>query len=144
MTTVTETATTIKVWSKEEIKELLDSRPAFVGRSLIVMLARQTADEAQGGYTSHANGQGFSAFDAEFLTSLAKQFSERNSLSEKQLVMARKSLKRYAGQLVDVANANITPEELKAHKTSLRIEKREAKKAAKLEGETEEHLLRIA
>ena len=142
MTTATEA--TIKVWSKEEIKELLDSRPAFVGRSLVKMLERQTADEAQGGYTSHANGMGFSAFDAEFLTSLAKQFSERNSLSEKQLVMARKSLKRYAGQLVDVANANITPEELKAHKTSLRIEKREAKKAAKLEGETEEHLLRIA
>lgn len=124
------TTTTIKVWNKDEIKNLLTRSNVFVTRSVVKMLERQTAAEASGGYTHDANGVGFSAFDAEFLTSIANQITDGRNLSERQIVSARKSMLRYAGQITDIANVNVTIEQMASHKVAVRIEKREAKKLA--------------
>jgi hypothetical protein len=129
MTTI-ETAT-IKVWDKDEIKAVLVRSDVFVTRSVVKMLARQTVAEAQGGYTNVANNVGFSAFDAEFLTSIANKIIEGRNLSVKQISSTRKSMLRYAGQITDIANVDVTPEQIKAHKEAKRIAKLEAKREAK-------------
>ena len=135
MTTTTTAPTTenaeIKVWDKDEIKSILTRSDVFVTRSVVKMLERQTADEARGGYTHEANSVGFSAFDAEFLTSIANQIINGRNLSPKQIASARKSMLRYSGQITDIANVNVTPEQIKAHREAKRIAKRDAKREAK-------------
>ena len=129
-TTTAETAE-IKVWDKDEIKAVLVRSDVFVTRSVVKMLERQTVAEAQGGYTTDANNVGFSAFDAEFLTSIANKIIEGRNLSPKQISSARKSMLRYAGQITDIANVNVTEEQIKAHREEKRIAKRDAKREAK-------------
>ena len=132
-TTTTTTAETaeIKVWEKDEIKSILTRSDVFVTRSVVKMLERQTVAEAQGGYTNVANNVGFSAFDAEFLTSIANKIIEGRNLSVKQISSTRKSMLRYAGQITDIANVDVTPEQIKAHKEAKRIAKLEAKRETK-------------
>jgi hypothetical protein len=130
-TTTTAETIEIKVWEKDEIKAVLVRSDVFVTRSVVKMLERQTVAEAQGGYTNEANSVGFSAFDAEFLTSIANQIIDGRNLSVKQIASARKSMLRYAGQITDIANVNVTEEQIKAHKEEKRIAKRDAKREAK-------------
>ena len=130
-TTTTAETVEIKVWDKDEIKAVLVRSDVFVTRSVVKMLERQTSDEARGGYTHEANSVGFSAFDAEFLTSIANQIIDGRNLSVKQIASARKSMLRYAGQITDIANVNVTVEQIKAHREAKRIAKRDAKREAK-------------
>ena len=130
-TTTTAETVEIKVWDKDEIKAVLGRSDVFVTRSVVKMLERQTSDEARGGYTHEANSVGFSAFDAEFLTSIANQIIDGRNLSVKQIASARKSMLRYAGQITDIANVNVTVEQIKAHREEKRIAKRDAKREAK-------------
>ena len=51
------------------------------------------------------NGIGFVHVDSENLTSFAKQFEERGSLSEKQLAILYKKMPKYADQLINAAIA---------------------------------------
>lgn len=67
--------------TKESIKELLAKSDKAVYRALIVLFERQTSDEQASESTTHKNGRGFSAFDAEFLSSLAKQVQSRGTHS---------------------------------------------------------------
>jgi hypothetical protein len=122
-----------KVWEKEEIKGFLTRNDGFVTRSVVKMLERQTAAEASGGYTHDANGIGFSAFDAEFLTSIANQVNDGRNLSERQILSVRKAMLRYAGQITEIANVSVTIEQISAHKEKKRIAKRDAKREAKKE-----------
>lgn len=94
------------------IRTLLASSNLAVEEALLRLLDRQTADEQTGRFTKHANGQGFTAFDAEFLTSLAEQVRENrwarakgSRLSPKQLACARKKVMKYTGQLLEEAAA---------------------------------------
>ena len=93
-----------KVWTRDEIADLLATNDRAVGRALAVLYAFQTRDERASDRTVEANGVGFNAVDAEFLSSLARQFEQRKTLSPKQIYWARKALKKYVGQLVEYAN----------------------------------------
>lgn len=98
-----------KVWTKETIRETIATDTRMVERSLLKLFARQTADEQQAKTTSHSNGMGFNGTDANILSSFAqwvmqgekKGIPEGKRLSEKQLVIARKKLPKYAGQLLE-------------------------------------------
>ena len=93
-----------KVWTIEEIKELIATNSQFVGRCLIKLFERQTAEEQNSDITIHRNGMGFSAYDADILSSMAKQFQRYGKLTDKQLYVARKKLQKYIKQLVRIAN----------------------------------------
>jgi hypothetical protein len=106
-------------WTRELIADKLATSDEMVMRSLVVMLARQTSDEISDGVTKHNNGVGFSGVDAEFLTSLAKRVMVWNAtpvgqrrygkaLSDKQIACARKALRKYVGQLLEVALEKVT------------------------------------
>ena len=94
----------MKVWTKDEILDLLDKSPTMIGRSLLVLYRRQTGDEQEAEYTYYTNEKGFNKIDAEILSSFAKQYDRRRTLSNKQLELARKRLPKYWKQLLEEAN----------------------------------------
>jgi hypothetical protein len=105
----------MKKWTKEEIQTLLNTNPSAVVRGILAIYEYQTAHEKAAHLTEEHNGVGFNALDAEILTSLAKQIlswqgerpAERKynfPLSVKQLELAKKKMKKYAGQLAKIAN----------------------------------------
>ena len=96
---------TAKVWTKEEIRTLLEKNDKMVSRSVVKLYEYQTAAEQDAGETHEHNGVGFNGRDAGFLTSIAQQIMAGRLLSEKQLSAARKSILKYAGQLTRIANA---------------------------------------
>ena len=100
-----------KMWNKERIHHLLDTRPEAVTRALLAIYALQTESEKSTKHTKDANNVGFSAFDAEFLSDLAIKVQRGWSLTPKQMACAKNKMKRYHRQLVEIANAK---EEAKA------------------------------
>lgn len=106
------------MWNKESIHSLLDQNPRAVERALVAIWKRQTADEQANLTTKHANGVGFSAFDAEFCSDIAQRLvsGRVSQLSPKQLAVCRNKMKRYWRQLVELADQSaVRPVELVAH-----------------------------
>lgn len=96
--------------TKETIVALLETNDRAIGRALVALLDRQTADEQATGQTRHHNGMGFTGADAEIGTSMARFFLSRGYLTPKQVAYWRKPRKDgkmkiaiYAGQLLEVA-----------------------------------------
>lgn len=102
----------VKVWKKDEIKELLETSDKLAIRGLLRIFQLQTADEQESEYTKHINGVGFTGVDGEILSSMAKFFKSRNYLSPKQMEIVRKRMPKYAGQLTKVANGEIVLEDI--------------------------------
>jgi len=103
-------------FSKEQIKELLDRNDVAVWRGVVSIYQLQTEDEQQGEQTRWQNGMGFSSYDSKLMSSFAKQIIAwqetdpdqrkfKSPLSPKQLPLARRIIKRYAGQLAKIANS---------------------------------------
>lgn len=97
--------------SRESILALLMTNDRAVERALIVLFDYQTADEKSTHNTRHENGQGFTAYDAPIMSSMATQVLRNYPLTQKQLAWLRggKKLSRigkYAGQLARHAIAN--------------------------------------
>ena len=93
-----------KIWTKEEILHLIKTNEMMVGKSLLKLYGKQTPDEQAAHSTRYQNKVGFNGVDANFLSSLAEFYDKYGRLSEKQLVYARKKLRKYAVQLVKMAN----------------------------------------
>ena len=96
---------TIRVWTKEDVQELIRSNDAAVARAILALYARQTADEQRAETTRHHNGVGFNGRDAAFLSSVAKALPRwNNHMTPRQLAAARKMLPKYWRQLCEIAN----------------------------------------
>lgn len=104
---MTTTANTSKIWTKEEIQNLLKNNTGFAVRSLVKIYQYQTADEQSTQTTAEYNGVGFNGFDAEIMSKFAVYFMENNYLSEKQVAIVKKRIYKYAGQLTKIANGNV-------------------------------------
>jgi hypothetical protein len=85
----------------EIVRENLSTSAGWVERALVVLLSRQTSDEQVTKTTSHKNGRGFGAFDAELLSSFGEQVQAGRHLSQKQLAIAFKRVPRYARQILE-------------------------------------------
>jgi len=81
------------------LRERLATNGNWATAGLLKIFAAQTAEEQDSEMTSEHNGVGFTGADAEFLTSLAKQYEARGSLSPKQIGSLYKSMPKYAVQL---------------------------------------------
>ena len=77
-------------WNKEKIVKLLSNNDRAVERAVVVIFNNQEEDEQAMDSTHKANGVGFTAFDADILSSFAKQINKGRTLSTKQLQIARK------------------------------------------------------
>ena len=78
------------IWTKSKIVNLLANNDRAVERAVIVIFNNQEEDEQIMDSTHKANGIGFTAFDADILSSFAKQINKGRTLSAKQLQIARK------------------------------------------------------
>lgn len=94
-----------RIWTQEEIKNLVQTNDNMLYRSLKKLYDCQTADEQASGETKEHNGKGFNAFDAEILTSFVNFFNRTGFLTDKQKAIARKKLVKYTKQLTLIANA---------------------------------------
>ena len=94
-----------KVWTKDEIKSMLNENDRAVARGVLAIYNRQTDGEKIDDNTHESNGVGFNKIDAEILSSFARWFYAHGYLTEKQTAIARKKIMKYAGQLVEIANA---------------------------------------
>jgi len=94
-------------YTKEMIQDMLAHSDKAVLKGLLRIYSLQTASEQDVEYTKEHNGVGFSGYDGNFMTSLAKGFIQYGRLTPKQMVHARKKMKRYAGQLAKIANGEI-------------------------------------
>lgn len=87
----------------ERVRSLLETNDKAVMRGLVAIYNNQTEFEKVAEATQEDNGIGFNAFDAVFLSSLAKQVINKNWLSVGQITIARKRIMKYAGQLAIIA-----------------------------------------
>lgn len=84
---------------KTYLKKQLSTNEAWALRALVRIHEFQTMDEQIAGVTRESNSVGFSGCDAEFLTSLTRQYLTRGSLSPKQMGFVFKRMPRYWGQI---------------------------------------------
>lgn len=93
-----------KIWSQEEIKELLENNNKMVIKSLFKLYELQTHEEKLYAETVESNGMGFNCIDAPFLIKIVEWYETKGFLTTKQMFAVRKKLKKYAGQLTRIAN----------------------------------------
>lgn len=96
-----------KIWTIDEIRELLKSNDNAVIRGLLTIYAFQTYTEQETENTSEHNGVGFTGVDGGILSSFAKGYKKYGKLSVKQMAIARNKMPKYAKQLTRVANKEI-------------------------------------
>lgn len=93
----------IRVWRKDDVIALLDASDKAVVNAIKGLYARQTEAERADKTTRIANGRGFNAKDAPFLSDIAiklPKYSDR--MTAKQLYVARKMLRKYWKQLLQI------------------------------------------
>ena len=94
--------------TKKALKDFVSEKVAedvrWTLRALMVVYSFQTDTEKIKEQTSVHNTVGFTGCDAEFLTSLAKQYERRGSLSDKQMKILYKVMPKYWRQLIDASN----------------------------------------
>lgn len=95
-----------KVWSKGDVQSLLVSNDKALVRGLMLIYSKQTPAEQAAAVTKEDNKQGFSAADADILTSFAKFYQRAGFLTMKQLAHARKRVPRYHRQILEDMEAN--------------------------------------
>ena len=93
------------VWTKETLWAILEVNDNQLAKALVALYNRQTEDEQETKETRERNGVGFNGVDGQFLSSIAEGFKKYGRLTDRQVVAVRKSLKKYCGQLVDIANS---------------------------------------
>jgi hypothetical protein len=99
-----------QVYTAQALQALLDRSNPAVERALVVLYNRQTLGEQATMETRELNGRGFSGAHAEFGSSLAKWILGGQHLTPRQLVFARKIVKRYTRQLLEANREKISRE----------------------------------
>jgi len=89
---------------REFVKRKLSSDPAWAKKALLLIFSYQTNQEQVSDTTRERNDVGFSAFDAEILSSFAKQLLTKNSLSNKQMDILFKKICHYHRQIIENSN----------------------------------------
>lgn len=93
-----------RVWTEEEIKNLIQTNDIVLYRALLMLYDCQTVSEQATESTKEQNGIGFNAYDAKFLTSVSEFLKKAGFLTDKQKYITRKKLVKYNRQLTRLAN----------------------------------------
>lgn len=94
-----------RVWTEDEIKNLVQTNDKVLYGALRKLYAEQTSDEQAAGTTKHYNGVGFNGADAKIMSSFAEFLKRTGFLTPKQKAVARRKLVKYNKQLTRLANA---------------------------------------
>lgn len=87
----------------DNIKKSIKSSPSAAVKALLLLYSFQTMDEKDKALTLHSNSVGFNAYDAAFLTDLARKVLSGVKLSSRQLQALQNSLIKYHRQLLPFA-----------------------------------------
>lgn len=79
-----------KVWTKDEVVNLLKHSDKAVERAILVLYHRQEQSEVVAQKTVVKNGRGFNAKDAPIFTSFAEGILKYRKLTEKQIALCRR------------------------------------------------------
>jgi len=93
-----------RIWTIEEIKNLLLNNNLFVCKATVKIFEKQTEDEQAADGTSYSNGIGFNGVDAFIMSRFAKFYMDKGYLTTKQLAIAKRKIQKYAKQLTTIAN----------------------------------------
>lgn len=96
-----------KVWTEDEIKNLIQTNDRVLYNALKKLYALQTADEQNSKETRNLNGVGFNSYDAPFLSDVTQFLLKAGFLTEPQKRVVRRKLIKYAKQLTKIANGKI-------------------------------------
>lgn len=91
--------------NKEIIKDKLETDDKWLYAGIMAIYKHQTEDEQQSQETKHINGVGFNGADAKIMSSFAEFLMKTGFLTGKQKAIARKKMRKYAGQLEKIALA---------------------------------------
>src|ERR1700680_4267190 len=99
-------------WNKANIRAICENpnegrNCVIIARMLLALYAKQTEGEKAAGCTAEQNKQGFNGVDANFLSSVAESVKKWGSLTDRQALYVGKKLKKYAGQLEEIAKGNL-------------------------------------
>ena len=94
-----------RVWTAEEISDLIQTNDTVLYRALKKLYAEQTDSEQAQGETRERNGRGFNGIDSRFLSSVSEFLIKHGFLTSKQKSATRRMLKKYNKQLTRLANA---------------------------------------
>ena len=128
----------IRIWTREEIDQLLIENDIAVMRGIVRLFELQTEDEVTTAQTKHENSVGFTAADAKAGTRMARWLLGMNDRNERRyppkdlrhplcqrvlgryaqggtvMQRARKIALKHSRQLVNIANNNEIAASLKA------------------------------
>jgi hypothetical protein len=94
-------------WTSDVILEKISTDVKWLIRGLLALYQRQTESEKSTATTDASNKMGFSVFDAELLSSFAKQVLNGDTLSQRQIDVIRRRLPKYVNQLTKIANKEL-------------------------------------
>lgn len=94
-----------RIWTQEDIKRLLETKPEFVKRSLLKIYDRQINFEKKTKQTRVYNGRGFNKPDGYKLSSFAEFYIRNGYLTDKQVYFVKRRLIKYSNQLTEIANS---------------------------------------
>jgi hypothetical protein len=90
-------------WTPDTIKALLDRSDKAVERAVVAIYERQTVDEQDAGETRHRNHRGFASCHAHLGSYYARWIESGRHLDGKHLEKARRMMRWYTGQLLEIA-----------------------------------------
>ena len=94
-------------YTKEQVAEKLQTSNQWLERGTVAVYERQTAQEQQIEGTVEHNCKGFSAFDAQYLSYVARWIKSGKRLSGSHLSKTRKRMMKYSAQLTLIANGEL-------------------------------------
>lgn len=93
-----------KTTKEKFLKEKLSTDANWAKRALLRIFDFQTNEEKNVEYVKVINGIGFTAFDAEILTSFAKQLNKTGRLSDLQMKVLKSKMPKYWNQVLMISD----------------------------------------
>ena len=90
----------------DTLKQQIQSNPKQAVRALLRIYENQNESEREHLCTVFKDGCGFTKNDAEFGSSLAEQYLEKNFLTSKQMEAVQRMMPKYANQIVEQSIAS--------------------------------------
>ena len=90
-----------KAWDKETLIDLLKRNDKAVERAILLIYSFQTEEEKYAEMTGIKNNKGFNMYDAEVMSSMAKQLQKGIHLTCKQMYVARPKIQKYTKQILN-------------------------------------------
>ena len=97
----------MRIWTEDEIRDLVQTNDIVLYRALKKLYGEQTAGEQATGETVEHNGRGFNGIDSKFLSSVSEFLLKKGFLTDKQKATTRRMMKKYTKQLTRLANAGV-------------------------------------